>query len=273
MTFDRHLFELFARWPDAAYLLCGDVPPAGLRFSAPVFKAVERRLDGLLEPADPAAPRRIVDVQFQRRADVYPRAGSYLAMLHQLDVERPVEAVILFARRDLDPRTPPWTAIIRAVYLDEMVARLRREDPRHPLAAAFAPVFDDDEGRLAREARTWYEAIHDSALAAPVQEACLTIFLSWLAERFIHLSPKDFAMLLDLPPITKTRVGRELMAAGRRKGHQVLVLKLTNHKFGALKAPVEKAIRALETEELEALGVSLLDMKSLKELRGWLDRH
>jgi hypothetical protein len=53
MTFDKPLFALFAQWPDAAYLLCGETPPAGVRFSAPVIKAVERRLDGLLEPAIP----------------------------------------------------------------------------------------------------------------------------------------------------------------------------------------------------------------------------
>jgi hypothetical protein len=99
MTFDQPLFALFAQWPDAAYLLCGETPPAGVRFSAPVIKAVERRLDGLLEPADPTAPRRIIDVQFQRREDVYPRTGTYLGLVHQQDLQRPVKAVILFARR------------------------------------------------------------------------------------------------------------------------------------------------------------------------------
>jgi hypothetical protein len=87
-------------------------------------------------------------------------------------------------------------------------------------------------------------------------------------------------MILDLPPLTKSRAVQELIAAGRRKalregaqiGHRAMLLTLVKHKFGALPRPVEKAIRALGSAQLESLGVALLDMKSLKELRAWLER-
>ncbi len=275
MTFDKQLYQLLAKWPGAAYVLCGETPPKGLRYSAPVVKAIERRLDGLIEPSDHSKPRRIVEVQFQNLADIYPRTAAAMALLHQTNVKRQIEAVILFATRKLDPRTKPWSAVIRAVYIDEAIEELRKKDPRHPLVAAFEPVFEKRQSRLAAKARTCYNSIQKSSLPAPAQEACLAIFLSWMTERFKKLSRKEFTMILNLPPISKTRIGRELLAEGRLEGrlegHCAMALKQAAHKFGHLSSSTIKAIRALKAPELESLGVALLDMKSMKELRAWLE--
>jgi predicted transposase YdaD len=60
---------------------------------------------------------------------------------------------------------------------------------------------------------------------------------------------------------------------GRTEGERSLVLRQLNRRFGTLPANVEAQIQALDLEQLEALGETLLDFVQLSDLSHWLQER
>ena len=56
-------------------------------------------------------------------------------------------------------------------------------------------------------------------------------------------------------------------AEGLLKGQIELMLRLARKRFGQVPMDLEKELRALPKEKIEALGEALLDVSSLEELR------
>ncbi len=62
------------------------------------------------------------------------------------------QGFILFAQASLDPRTEPWHGLLerdadaplRRAYLPDLLQRLARAQPEHPLLAVFLPYLEDN---------------------------------------------------------------------------------------------------------------------------------
>jgi Domain of unknown function (DUF4351) len=57
---------------------------------------------------------------------------------------------------------------------------------------------------------------------------------------------------------------------GRHQEAAALILRLLTHRFGDLTVPMRNRLEQLPLEQLEALGVTLLDFQAIEELEAWL---
>jgi len=70
MRTDSHLYALFRECPQFIFELAGIPSPGPCRMEQVTVKAISRTMDGLVTPADPAAPLIVVEFQFQRDEDI-----------------------------------------------------------------------------------------------------------------------------------------------------------------------------------------------------------
>lgn len=88
---DKLFYWLFQNHPDRILALQRDLPAdaAGWRFSAPVVKALERRLDGCFQP--PAAPSDLPVVLLEAQMAADP--GFLRRRYHNPTIQRLVDSV------------------------------------------------------------------------------------------------------------------------------------------------------------------------------------
>jgi flagellar biosynthesis/type III secretory pathway protein FliH len=60
---------------------------------------------------------------------------------------------------------------------------------------------------------------------------------------------------------------------GRQEGKEELVVQQIQRRLGAISPPVLERLNRLSAEQLNELGVALLDFKTLAELENWLSRY
>ncbi len=122
--------------------------------------------------------------------------------------------------RTFDPQSPPWNAIIEAVYLVEVLKELETSEPNHPLVAVFQPLFIDDQEILEQRAAMCYNSIRSSPLPDVTAATLVEVFCSWMFQRFRDRSRQEIeAMFIQqLPDLRDTRVGQELIAIGKQEG-------------------------------------------------------
>ena len=83
MKTDKLFYEYFQLAPYAIFELLQMTPPCAYRFESPVVKASERRLDGLLEPIDPACPHYFIELQGYDDASIYWRVIHEVGAYHE----------------------------------------------------------------------------------------------------------------------------------------------------------------------------------------------
>ena len=72
--------------------------------------------------------------------------------------------------------------------------------------------------------------------------------------------------MLNLQDLKQTKVYQE----GKQEGETELVLRQLERRFGNIPETVQETIRGLSVEQLEELGVALLDFNSQSDLLNWL---
>jgi predicted transposase YdaD len=80
---------------------------------------------------------------------------------------------------------------------------------------------------------------------------------------------------LNMPYVTSVeRIAEERgEARGKAEGSANILLKLLASRFGPLPAAVERRIRQLPLERLEAMAEAIFEFGSVKDVRVWLDAH
>ncbi len=249
-------------------------------------KGLNRRSDGVLLPAAEDQPLWVIEFQAQKDPLIYHRLLIEMGLVGERHHPRPVRGLLLFLSAARDPRTPPWDALlardreapIRRAYLIDILERLRRDDPEHPLLAVFLPYLLNDPEQLRVQAPRSYQRLKVSNLAETTRRHCLDVFQSWLMARFKTLSLEEIlAMLGELTPLEETRAYQELVAIGLQQGRQTeaygLIVRQLRRRFGSLTSVQQEQLATLSVEHLEALGEALLDFHCPADLDAWLVRH
>ncbi|AUB80740.1 DUF2887 domain-containing protein [Candidatus Thiodictyon syntrophicum] len=291
MKTDKQIYTLLGADPDFLRVLTDGIAVRGpYLFEALDVKGLERRTDGVLIPR--AQDEDIWVMEFQAQSDplIYHRLLLEMALVGERHPQRVVRGFVLFAEAALDPCTEPWHGLmtrdhqppLRRAYLPEVLKRLAREVPDHPLLGVFLPYLEADLERLRRQAPTVYRQLQATALPEASRRHCVAVFQSWLMARFKSLSLEEILKMLgELTPLEETRAYKELVAKGVTIGHQEgrrrearrLVLLQLQRRIGVVPAAQQRRIAALSVEQLESLGTALLDFRDLSELNAWLADH
>ncbi len=199
MHTDKHIYLLLGADPEFLGLLTDGLRIAGpYGFEAIDVKALERRIDGVVLPEQPEEPIWAIEVQAQRDPAIYHRLLIDMGLVGERHLGREVRGLLLFISPAQDPKTEPWHSAmvrdpqlpIRRVYLIDVLKRLERTQPDHPLLATFLPYLIDDREQLRDQAPLAYRHLQQAPLSDPVRRRCLEVFQSWLLARFDDLTLK-----------------------------------------------------------------------------------
>ena len=287
MHTDKHIYLLLGADPEFLGLLTDGLRIAGpYDFEAIDVKALERRIDGVVLPEQTEESIWAIEVQAQRDPAIYHRLLIDMGLVGERHLGREVRGLLLFISPAQDPKTEPWHSAmvrdpqlpIRRVYLSDVLKRLERTQPDHPLLATFLPYLIDDREQLRDQDPLAYRHIQQASLSDTVRRRCLEVFQSWLLARFDDLTLEEIlAMLGELTPLEQTRAYREIVAKNqpiwRHEGEAQLVLRLLQRRLGTLTAAQRARVQALPVEQLEDLGEALLDFTASADLDAWIGDH
>ena len=283
MQTDKELFRIFRACPEMIFLLAHLPAPRGCKLTSTSVKALERTMDGLVTPEDPAEPLTITEIQFQRSLDIYPRIIVEMAVVQQQHAMRLVQGIICFAEAHLDPATEPWksSGLVRCVYIKEELQQIERHTPTHPLVAVLKPIFEPSEDTLEKEADVHYRHLQRSELSPERREALCEVFVSLLTQRLRRRTSQYIAMILELPDIRDTVCGQELIAEGEVKGRaegEVRQLReklrlFAIRKFGPIPSDATSQIQKLNLAQGDELFDRLFEMTEFGDLERWLHEH
>ena len=244
---------------------------AGYRFSAPVLKQREYRLDGLFLPPEdrPDLPALILEAQM--RADegfllrLYAESARWLQQHNGI---RHWRVVVLCPQRDLgfgDP-VPVEEFLERRVRWIELDPSRQPSDA--PLLQRALVLLMEPEGRIASTVGELCGQAEGAALLEVITAIVMT--------RFKGRSVEDLCAMtgLSLEDFRQSVVYREIYgtgeAKGRAEGEAEVVLRQLKRRCGDLSTAQKATIRALPLERLEVLADALLDFGGAEDLRAWL---
>jgi len=267
---DKLFYWLFQHQPDRILPLLPDLPAdaRGYRFSAPVLKEREYRLDGLFlpPPERPELPVLILEAQMAADAGFLRRLYAETARLLQQEpaIER-WRVVVLCPSRELHFGDPAPVA----EFVEQRVQWIEL------LPAAANPTAPALVQALALRAR-----VAGSRQAAEIDDVIAAI----LVARFNGRSILELCAMggITLDDFTQSIAYREIfgrgeaqgeargVALGQFQGEAKVTLRLLSRRCGPLSAEQESVIRSLPLERLEALAEALLDFEGMADLHAWL---
>ena len=280
MKTDSLFYRLFQRMPGLALELAGlDYDAEGYVFRSEEIKQTAFRLDGILVPPanDPSRPYVFAEVQFQPDDGFYARFFSEIFLyLRQYKPPHPWKAVVIYAGRAVERfASPHFLSLlelpeVRRVYLEDFSEIIGDS----PTLSLISLLLCPPEQALEQTRRSL-------ALTAPLpRDEWLDFIETILAYKLPKLTREEIKQMIGLQDIDlkQTRFYQDVFGEGRQEGRQegrregelAIVLRLLERRFGSLPDTLEKRLRQLEMERLEALSEALLDMRSLDELNDWL---
>ena len=306
---DKLFYWLFQHQPDRILPLLPDLPAdaKGYRFSAPVLKEREYRLDGLFlpPPERPDLPALILEAQMAADTGFLRRLYAETARLVQQEpsIER-WRVVVLCPTRQLnfgDP-APVVEFVEQRVQWIELLP-VQPSDQR-PLLHQSLGLLLQPEAQLPATSQALRQQVSDSVQVAELDDLIAAI----LVARFNGRSIQELCAMggITLDDFTQSVAYREIFgrgeargvaigeargvaigeargvalgeargqaqgeARGQAQGEAKVTLRLLGRRCGALSAEQESVIRSLPLERLEALAEALLDFEGMADLNAWL---
>jgi len=270
---DKLFYWLFQSRPDRILSLVDALPAdaGGYRFSAPALKEREYRLDGLFLPPSqrPDLPALILEAQM----------GADPGFLRRLYAE---SARLL----QQQPSIHAWQVVVITP------SRLLNFGATEPVAEIQEAVRELGEG-IPGAAPAELSSPADSSTADSAE--LLTLIPTILLARFNDRPLQEICAMagLTVDDFTQSVAYREIFGQGRQEGRQIgrqegrqegeaegrrveaaaMTLRQLNHRCGPLTAATTTRIQALPLEQLEALGLALLDFSAAADLAAWLDAN
>jgi predicted transposase YdaD len=286
---DKLFYWLFQSRPDRILSLVDALPAdaGGYRFSAPALKEREYRLDGLFLPPSqrPDLPALILEAQM----------GADPGFLRRLYAE---SARLL----QQQPSIHAWQVVVITP------SRLLNFGATEPVAEIQEAVRELGEG-IPGAAPAELSSPANSSTADSAE--LLTLIPTILLARFNDRPLQEICAMagLTVDDFTQSVAYREIFGQGRQEGRQIgrqegrqigrqegrqigrqegrkqgeaegrrveaaaMTLRQLNHRCGPLTGAITTRIQALPLEQLEALGLALLDFSVAADLAAWLDAN
>ena len=291
---DKLFYWLFQHQPDRILPLLPDLPAdaRGYRFSAPVLKEREYRLDGLFlpPPERPELPVLILEAQMAADAGFLRRLYAETARLLQQEpaIER-WRVVVLCPSRELhfgDPAPVAEFVEQRVQWIELLPAAANPTAPA--LVQALALLLQSEQELLPATSAALRARVAGSRQAAEIDDVIAAI----LVARFNGRSIQELCTMggITLDDFTQSIAYREIfgqgeaqgeargvalgeargVALGQVQGEAKVTLRLLSRRCGPLSAEQESLIRSLPLERLEALAEALLDFEGMADLHAWL---
>jgi predicted transposase/invertase (TIGR01784 family) len=280
---DSLFYYLFQTLPSILFELLGQSPTLAQNYE---FRSVELkqtafRIDGVFLPQSNRGdqPVYFVEVQFQRDLHFYQRFFAEIFLFLQQNPQTvDVRAVVLFAKRSLEPET---FHLYRTLLNGEQVQRVYLEDlthlPTRSLGIGLVQLIvaqPEQAQTQAQQLLTQARSQEQSTLSVAV---IIELIETIVVYKFPQLSRQEIEQMLGLSEIRQTRVYQEALQEGRQEGRQEeglsLVLRLLTRRVGALTPELETQIRSLSLTQLQALSEALLDFVDISNLQEWLRSH
>ena len=286
---DKLFYWVFQQHPDRILELLPELAAGGggYRFSAPVLKERERRLDGLLQvpgaSRDDAAaaaageqpqlqPAVILEAQMQADPGFLRRLYAESAML--IEQESQIEhwrVVVLCPDRHLNFGRPAAVA----EFLRERVQWIELEavaaDPSAPpLLRALALLVQPEEQIPASSA-----AIRAEVAGTAQEQDLADVIAATLISRFNGRSISQLCAMgsITASEFTQSVAYQEIFGQGRQEEASAVTLRQLNRRCGPLSEATTARIQALPLERLEALAEALLDFTGPADLAAWLQAN
>jgi predicted transposase YdaD len=289
MQTDRLFHEFFQLAPQALFELLQITPPCPYRFESPVLKAGERRMDGLLEPADPQYERYFLELQGYPDITIYWRSVQEIGMYHQ---QRPKlnkqrwRAIILF----LNPADDPGPETLGSLYhgdmswlivgyIPDLLAKVKNPSP---VLHVLKPLVVENEAEIEQQAPQWIGDIRQASdLDQATQERLVELLIQFLVQKFSHYSREEIEKMIRLTPIEETVVGKELIQEGMERGMEkgfhagmVSVLsELIEQNFSIPAVAATVALGPLSTDALKELSRQIGQMETYQDVEAWIAEH
>ena len=305
MPTDHWFYSLFQSTPDLIALLLqaagaarsptapslGPESPGNriYRFEAVELKAVNHRLDGVLWPQGSmagTARRPVVKLELQMHAKpgFKHRLGAQtlrFLQLHPMVRHLRVVVVVPHRRLNLGPAQLPREL---QLVLDEVIwislEELGQQEELDPLL-----------NLLTLPVRRKAELQENSQQILKRRPDLAPAVVPILMQRLHTFSLEQIMVYVNIPTdaLRHSRAAQELIEEGRLEGRQEgrregrqqgealgevkATLRLLNHRCGPLSPATTTRIQALPLEQLEALGLALLDFSGADDLAAWLAVH
>lgn len=285
MKSDSEFYELARTLPVAYPLLfLGERPRGTYRASSPTLKRIELRADILLEPSNPSDAWWLVECQGRR--DPQAEQTLYLKavnLVHERKLWGRVRTGIVytktaFARAALSPmlgppgsggELQPMRVVLDCMEPEELIERGPELFPLVPLSRV------DRETVSARFAGWWREARSARPLGPETLRTLKNEFLLFYAARFPGDIMEEVRRRLGKSmPIEKTRLGRDLIRLGEKRGLEKgaereligSILDVLKVRFRSVPVRVERFVKKRRAvERLRAMHRAALKIGSLDD--------
>ena len=282
---DKLFYWLFQNHPDRILELLPDLPSdaSGWRFSAPVVKERERRLDGLFQPpADqPELPVVLLEAQMAAHPRFLRRLYAQSAML--LEQEAAIEqwrVVVICPHRRLNFGSPAAVA----EFVRERVHWLELEpaasDPAAPPLLRALALLVQPEEQIPASGASLRAEVKGTAAEAGIVDVIAAIVTARFSGRSIQelcamggITLEDFSQSVAYREIFGLGLadGRQQgLQEGRQEGELEIALRLLRRRCGSLSREQVERVRELPLPRLEELAEALLDFRDGRDLEAWL---
>ncbi|MFN7898135.1 MAG: DUF2887 domain-containing protein, partial [Synechococcaceae cyanobacterium] len=245
------------------------------RFSAPVVKEREHRLDGLFQPpaSQPELPVVLLEAQMAADGRFLRRLYAQSARLLEQEVEiEQWRVVVICPHRQLNFGSPIAVAefVRERVHWVELLPAAK--DPTAPLLLRALALLVQAEGEIPASSA----ALQSEVAGTGQAEAIADVIAAIVVTRFNGRSIPELCAMggITLEEFTQSVAYREIFGQGRQEGRQEgeleLALRLLRRRCGELTPQQVVRIRALPLERLEALAEALLDFQNPQDLDTWL---
>jgi predicted transposase YdaD len=218
---DKLFFSLFQDSPDLVLRWLHDLPPdaGGYRFSAPVLKEREYRLDGLFSPPEQRNDLPAVILEAQMAADPAFLLRLYAESARFLQQERwPLEwqVVVICPHRQLNfgPLTPVREFVDHRVIWVELQPRDGQE-PAEPLTQVLS-LLVQPELRLPGITKS----LRHQAVSNPLAAEALQLIPAILLSRFNDRPIREICAMggITIEDFTQSRAYQEIFGQGQAEG-------------------------------------------------------
>jgi predicted transposase/invertase (TIGR01784 family) len=285
MRRDSIFYKLFQQYPNLLFELLTNPPENAdaYRFDSVAVKEPKFEIDGVFLPPTTENPGVVYfcEVQFQKDELLYERvfAESYLYFYRNRARFSNLQLVIIYPSRKIEQSdTLPYENLLNSSQVNRIYLNELGDIRQLPVWVGLMVLTTLDDEQATQEARYLLTRNQQEESQAG-NRAIIELITTIMVYKFENKSRIEVEEMLGIT-LQETRVYREIKEEGIQEGEgrgeqreKSLILRQLNRQVGELPQDIRQQVEALPLEQLENLGVALLDFSSMADLQAWLEEN